>query len=161
LQLLKNALIINTNLISGETYLTTGIKLGNSDFAEFRIENGGPVIIDKKNQHQETPLHLALLNKRVKLVTLLIDKGASFKFSTDNLLTFLNELEEKDKNQLLDVILDKTNKNNLKNKDRASLIFESLKRSEFNIFEKLIRNFTELWEGNENPENTEKEKFGF
>ena len=45
-QLLKNDLDINTNFISGETYLTTGIKLGNSDFTEFLIENGGPIIID-------------------------------------------------------------------------------------------------------------------
>ena len=102
-------------------------------------------------------MYLALLNKRVKLVTLLIEKGASFDFSTDNLLAFLNELEEKDKNKLLDVILDKTNINNLKNKDRVSLIFESLKRSEFNIFEKMIRNFTELWEGKENPKDPEQD----
>ena len=68
------------------------------------------------NKLQETPLHLALLNKQVKLVTLLVEKGASFEFSTYNLLAFLNELEEKEKNSLLDVILDKTSKNNFKNK---------------------------------------------
>ena len=58
-------------------------------------------------------------------------------------------------NSLISVILDKTSRNNFKNKGRVSLIFESLKRSEFVIFDKLIRNFTELWEGKENPINPE------
>ena len=89
--LVKKGLDINAYWTSGETYLSTAVKLGELDFAKFIIENGG--IINKKNKLDETPLNIVLsmkyvdiaFSKKVKLANLLIEKGASFDIEEDNL----------------------------------------------------------------------------
>ena len=108
--LVKAGLNIDTNLISGETYLTTALKLGKSELAEFLIKNGG-IVVNKKNKTKETPLNIALSSKNMKLVILLIEQGASFDVEKDNLLVYLKELEEREESELLYIILSKTNKN--------------------------------------------------
>ena len=154
--LVNNGLNTDTILISGETFLTFAIKYGNYDVAEFLIENRAP--INKSNSLNENPLTIALSNKMLKLVILLIEKGAVFDVEKDNLIVFLSELDEKGESELLVTILSKATMTSFANKEILTLIFQTLDKARFMIFEKLVRKYPDLWLGIKNKENNTQQE---
>lgn len=59
----------------GDNILAMSIKAGSEGSTDFILDNY-PEIIDKRNKEKETPLHVAIKEKKFKLALKLIDKGA-------------------------------------------------------------------------------------
>ena len=156
-QLHRSGLNLDPVLISGETYLTASIKLGEDAVAEYVIKNGA--VNNRRNKKDERPLILCMTNKKAKLVKLIIEYNGFFDFRKDSFEIFLDEIHRGDKIALLEAILKKSNEQNFKTEDRILLIHKSIANADVATFEKLIKRFPELWRGSKD-ENSFVEKKG-